>query len=279
MTVSTQLRCPLCARALHYQERGLRCTSKHSFDQARQGYFHLLPVQNKRSKAPGDSAEMVHNRRDFLNLGHYLPIAEKISQLALAATNKEATALLDCGCGEGYYSQHLAANLPPESDLIGLDISKEAVKAACQRNKESTWIVASGANLPIVDSSLDQVVCLFTPIAASEFKRVLKPGGHLIIANTGPDHLLQLREQIYDQVKRNAFDPLPQLRQSLGEITVEQHRLQFDFQLDNNQQILQLLAMTPHQWRASASAREELKQLDRLTLSADVSIHSIKLPC
>ncbi len=278
MTVSKHLRCPLCAQALHYQERGLRCDNNHSFDQARQGYFHLLPVQNKRSKAPGDSAEMVHNRRDFLNHGHYQPIAEKVSQLALLATDTKPTAILDCGCGEGYYSQQLANCLPASSDLIGLDISKEAVKAACQRSKETTWIVASGANLPIADNSLDQIVCLFTPTSADEFKRALKPGGQLIIANTGPDHLLQLRKQIYNEVKRNYFDPLPALQQSLGDIIVEHHRLQFDFKLDNNQQILQLLAMTPHQWRASASAREALKQIEQLTLSADVSIHSITLP-
>ena len=41
----------------------------HSFDVARQGYVHLLPVNKMHAKLPGDSREMVESRRRFLEGG------------------------------------------------------------------------------------------------------------------------------------------------------------------------------------------------------------------
>ena len=53
-----------------------RCTQGHSFDIARQGYVNLLPVQNKRSRDPGDSKTMIVARQEFLVAGFYQPIAD-----------------------------------------------------------------------------------------------------------------------------------------------------------------------------------------------------------
>jgi hypothetical protein len=61
-----------------------RCAGGHCFDIASQGYTHLLPVQNKRSRDPGDSKEMVAARRRFLDAGCYQPIAAAVARLALA---------------------------------------------------------------------------------------------------------------------------------------------------------------------------------------------------
>ena len=62
--------CPLCGGALQ-GENDLKCEKGHCFDRAREGYWHLLPVQSMRTKAPGDSKEMVAARRAFLNAGYY----------------------------------------------------------------------------------------------------------------------------------------------------------------------------------------------------------------
>ncbi len=48
-----------------------RCAENHQFDCAKEGYVNLLPVQHKRSKDPGDNAEMMQARRQFLDAGHY----------------------------------------------------------------------------------------------------------------------------------------------------------------------------------------------------------------
>ena len=60
--------CPLCGGPLT-GEQDLKCPSGHCFDRAREGYWHLLPVQSMRTKAPGDSKEMVAARRAFLAPG------------------------------------------------------------------------------------------------------------------------------------------------------------------------------------------------------------------
>ena len=69
----TPWRCPLCGGALQ-GENDLKCEKGHCFDRAREGYWHLLPVQSMRTKAPGDSKEMVAARRAFLNAGYYLSL-------------------------------------------------------------------------------------------------------------------------------------------------------------------------------------------------------------
>ena len=63
-------RCPLCGEPLT-GDTALKCGRNHSFDRAKEGYWHLLPVQSMRTKAPGDSKEMVAARRAFLNAGYY----------------------------------------------------------------------------------------------------------------------------------------------------------------------------------------------------------------
>ena len=45
--------CPLCGGALTRQEHRAVCPQGHSFDVARQGYVHLLPVNKMHSKLPG----------------------------------------------------------------------------------------------------------------------------------------------------------------------------------------------------------------------------------
>ncbi len=78
------LACPLDGAPLHGDGTSWRCAAGHSFDIAAQGYTHLLPVQQKRSRDPGDSKEMVAARRRFLNAGNYQPIAAAVSRTVLA---------------------------------------------------------------------------------------------------------------------------------------------------------------------------------------------------
>lgn len=52
----------------------------------------MLPVQNKRSRDPGDSKEMVAARRRFLNAGFYQPIAAAVGRTVLADLPSEGAA-------------------------------------------------------------------------------------------------------------------------------------------------------------------------------------------
>lgn len=43
MNLEAELLCPVCREPLLYTEHWLTCTVGHRFDQAREGYVHLLP--------------------------------------------------------------------------------------------------------------------------------------------------------------------------------------------------------------------------------------------
>jgi 23S rRNA (guanine745-N1)-methyltransferase len=99
---------------------------------AKEGYVNLLPVQHKRSRDPGDSAEMMQARRAFLDAGHYLPLRETVAQM-LNDILPFATAMLDIGCGEGYYTARFAEIAREKGATFGLDVSKVAIRAAAKR--------------------------------------------------------------------------------------------------------------------------------------------------
>ena len=69
--------CPLCTQALSREFSSYRCDNNHCFDQAKEGYVNLLPVQHKHSKAPGDNKSMVNARRAFLDKEYYSPLLMK----------------------------------------------------------------------------------------------------------------------------------------------------------------------------------------------------------
>ena len=106
-------RCPLCAAPLTRGEHAYTCPAGHSFDLAAAGYTHLLPANRKHSKNPGDDKAMVTARSAFLDKGYYAPLANALCDLA-ARDCVPHPALLDCGCGEGYYTATLAARLAQE---------------------------------------------------------------------------------------------------------------------------------------------------------------------
>lgn len=68
--------CPICKSPLLDQGKDAVCKNGHLFDRAKEGYFYLLPPK---SNAPGDNAEMVRARRDFLDCGFYVPLARAIT--------------------------------------------------------------------------------------------------------------------------------------------------------------------------------------------------------
>ena len=71
---NTVLVCPICKSILRkdeVNEKTYKCEKNHSYDIAKEGYVNLLISNQKRSKNPGDSKEMVLARIDFLNRNYY----------------------------------------------------------------------------------------------------------------------------------------------------------------------------------------------------------------
>lgn len=275
------LACPLDGDPLQRLDGCWRCSAGHSFDVARQGYTHLLPVQKKRSRDPGDSKAMVAARQRFLNGGFYQPIAEAVGRALLADLRPDTTAsCLDAGCGEGYYLRYLARAAGDNQTLalLGLDISKWAILAAAKQGAhcsggQPAWVVGSNANLPIQTGTLDRVLCLFGFPVYGEFARVLRPGGQLLQVNAGPEHLRELREIIYPQLKpeRTASPQAPE-----GFEVIASEPVSFVVELTSAEQIADLLAMTPHLYRANAEGREKASDLNALSVTVDVRLTRLR---
>lgn len=268
------LTCPVCQNPLIQRDKNLRCEQGHSFDQAKQGYWNLLLVQNKRSKDPGDNMEMVQARRAFLDQSYYQPLSDRINQLSCQLLeNKSDAQVMDMGCGEGYYSARLADAFEQariDAAISALDISKHAVKAACKRSKSIQWLVASGADMPVAAQSQDLLTVLFSRLMPEPFANVVKPGGNLLLVWPADNHLIELREMIYDQIKASSYDPAAQLAEFFQ--LTDQQRLSFPFELKRAEDVQALLQMTPHSQRMPETKRTQLAEQQSLALSFDVNI-------
>ena len=255
-----RLRCPNCGNALEKQEKAYICPKGHSFDIARQGYVNLLTVQQNHSLNPGDTREQVLSRRAFLEEGYYAPICgaliEEAKNLGISGP------VLDIGCGEGYYSSRLAEAL--DAELVGLDISKEAVRCAAAKYKGPTWLTATAAHIPVEDGSAGLVTSLFALTLPEEFKRVLRKDGYYFQVLAAQDHLLGLKSIIYPELKFKDKDTVPSLP---GFELVKSVPIRFTFTVEG-QQVQNLFSMTPHVFRIGKEGAENLRKTETLTDTA-----------
>jgi len=270
------LTCPICKKQLIKNNSQLNCETGHTFDVARQGYVNLLPAQQKKSKDPGDSKDMISARQRFLDDGVYQPVSEKLNEILTGLlVNKYHASILDAGCGEGYYLNRFIENYKhayPESNLscIGLDISKPAIISAAKRNKNITWVVGSNKSPPVTKHSVDIALCMFGFIDLEVMAKVVKPDGYLILVDPGREHLLELRNIIYSFIKdkksKNEF---------CGFNLISEESAKFNITLQKNQ-ISDLMIMTPHLYRASKQGKEKAMNLSDIELTVDVEFRILQ---
>lgn len=194
------LLCPVrdCQKPLLRESRRWVCGSGHSFDVGRSGYVNLLQPQDKRSKSPGDSTEAVAARRRLHDRGVTAPLLAGIGKLLAAASDET---ILDAGCGEGFYLGSLASISGFAAH--GVDISIPAIDAAAKKYPACSWVVANADRaLPYADGSFSAVLSITARMNPAEFRRVLRPGGRLLLAIPAPDDLIELRGAGRDRVDR-----------------------------------------------------------------------------
>ncbi len=259
--------CPVCGGALAQRGNSLVCEARHCFDISSAGHVNLA---GPRQHGNGDSRELVSARTAFLGAGYYAPFAREVC--GRAAGYAEGGVIIDAGCGDGYYSL-LAAGMSGGA-LLGLDLSKYAVaaasKAARRQSSDAAFAVAGIFDMPVRDGCADVVMNLFAPCAPDEFARVLKPGGHLIVAGAGRDHLAGLRAVIYDEVTPNTRRA--DLPGSGAFIQVDTARVRYTVTLTRAADVQSLFSMTPYYYRTSAAGRERLAGLDILETVVDFDI-------
>ena len=212
--------CPICGAALEREPGRYRCPAGHSYDVAREGYTHLLPANRKHSKMPGDDKGMAAARSAFLSKDYYAALRDALCRLALDYA-PEHPAVLDTGCGEGYYTSAVYRALRDAGKapcMAGTDISKAILRRAAKREKDVEFAVASSYHLPVADRSIDLLLNCFSPLALEEFRRALRPGGTFLYVVPSEKHLWELKQVLYDHPYPNEVKETPYEGFSYAEI-------------------------------------------------------------
>lgn len=219
------LRCPVCAQDLRRAGGSLRCDRGHSFDLARQGYVELSagPLPHG-----GDTPEMVADRAAFLAAGHYAFIAGALAGRVLAhdpaasppghetpaptltdqarahdpapparahdpaAPAGSRSLIVDAGTGTGDYLARVLDVVPSAAGL-GLDVSKPALRRAARAHPRAAAVRADlWRRLPLADGAASVILNVFAPRNGAEYRRVLRPGGLLLVVTPAAEHLAEL---------------------------------------------------------------------------------------
>lgn len=276
--------CPLDGLILAREYKTVKCAKGHEYDLSKKGYCNLLVVQDKSSLDPGDNKDMVAARHNFLNGGHFAPIAQRVfavvHECAKANAKRGVYRVVDAGCGEGYYlhqMEELARELsePLELKLAGCDISKWAIKFASHRSTQIGWAVASNRRLPFEHGTIDMILSIFGYPGWESFRNVQTKDGLVLIVEPGPDHLVELRKIIYPSLNKNSSSG-KQPTTSQGYTLEKTENLKFCFELDDSAQIMDMLYMTPHAYRVMKDRRDQLQKVKKMTVTVDVNFRLLK---
>lgn len=259
------LRCPVCAAAMRADEAGksCKCTGAriHSYDFARSGYLNLT----RPGDGEGDLREAINARKVFLSAGYYEPLSNAINAILKDLNAKN---VLDAGCGEGYYTNRMAV----ERDVLGIDLSRAGIDSAAKYAKQNAtnaaFAVGSIFSLPVMDAACDVVTNLFAPCCESEFARVLKKDGHLILVGAGERHLMGLKQVLYENPYLNPgrADLPTQMKE------IDRQRLTYTVTVEGREAIDALFSMTPYYWRTSEADRAKLNAIQSLSTELDFDI-------
>lgn len=264
-------KCPVCNEELIREEKQYKCSKGHSFDICKKGYVNLLMVNKKKSKEPGDNKQMIKSRRDFLNKGFYKNLSDKLNNLILKYINEKTAAILDAGCGEGYYISNLKNSSLNKINFYGMDISKAAINLSSGRDKDIDFLVGSSFEIPIQDEKIDIVIRNFAPGDPKEFYRILKENGKLIIITPGTYHLYELKEVLYEKARKNE-DKSDNI---LNFKSIHHEEVKYKIELNNNEDIKNLISMTPYYWSIKDEVRDNLDKIDNVntTLHFNIDIY------
>lgn len=111
--------------------------------------------------------------------------------------------VVDVACGTGLLAERIRARWP-EAPIVGVDLSAEMLAVAAQRlpkrerpdgvAPETDWRLGPAESLPVGDDCADTLTCTNAfhlvqrpDSALAEFRRVLRPGGRLVLLDWSGD--------------------------------------------------------------------------------------------
>lgn len=103
--------------------------------------------------------------------------------------------VLDLACGTGLLTARLREERDLLEEIVGADYSAGMLEQASRRRPDMTWVRASALALPFADSTFDAITSTEAfhwfpdqSLALRECRRVLRPGGRLLVALVLPDY-------------------------------------------------------------------------------------------
>jgi SAM-dependent methyltransferase len=117
--------------------------------------------------------------------------------------------VLDVGCGQGELAERIASELG--SEVVGVDQSARMVELTRARGVDAR--IGDVQALAFPDESFDCAVAAWmlfhvpdVNLGVREIARVLRPGGRLVAATNGPDHLREFHDLVGTQPVRSDFN-------------------------------------------------------------------------
>ncbi len=199
------LSCPLCGQPFSLTDSSsLVCTRGHCYDLSRKGYCNLAPHHNQ--QAEKYDADLFACRAKIFADGFYQPVMEAVAQaIGARYPSNGSFVLLDVGCGEGAYARELQTRFP-NGQILGIDLSRDAIWAAAKQSPQVHWLVGNLGNLPLRDHSVDILLDVLTPADYGEFSRVLSQDGLLLKIVPGKLYLAELRACLAQELRTEAYD-------------------------------------------------------------------------
>jgi ubiquinone/menaquinone biosynthesis C-methylase UbiE len=136
---------------------------------------------------PGPPAA-VYDRHFVPAIG--LPFATRVVE---PTTPRRGERVLDVGCGTGVVARLAADRVGTDGTVVGVDGHPGMLEVARAARSDIAWRQSSAEGLPFDDDSFDVALCSLALQffaekirALGEMRRVVRPGGRVGIATTGP---------------------------------------------------------------------------------------------
>jgi SAM-dependent methyltransferase len=187
--------CPACGRGLRRESACLSCSCGRSFPRDAAGFHDL-----SRQDAGQERSLLEHQEQGFFTNETFARfcVERNLAELRRVLGCSRDAVLLDLGCGPGLYARRLAG-------CYGLYVGLEPASPPPELRPEEPLpdqallaVSGGGPGLPLAPGSVD-IACLIAsydhiPDAAAtlrELRRVLKPGGRLVINMTNHGYWLK----------------------------------------------------------------------------------------
>ena len=139
----------------------------------------------------------------------YRPVQDAVVR---ALRSDPPARILDVGCGTGRLGMRLSRELP-RTRVTGCDLSRGMLSHALAGSRALDWVQGDAERLPFADGCFDAVVSTeafhWFPdqgAALAEFRRVLRPGGRILVALANPP--LEVLSQLTREGSRWLGQPL-----------------------------------------------------------------------